>query len=117
MIKPIAAKPTIIIKKAEKPVVQFFSKSPSPFSTAEKGETTKSAILISTAVVASTLYLYKKYRRAKMAKGEALNPTIDNNALKLNKKINRLAYNSSKFLKKKGLDFIANMFRGLIFKI
>lgn len=117
MIKPIAAEPKIIIKKAEKPVVKFFSKSPSPFSTAEKGETTKSAVLISTAVVTSTLYLYKKYRRAKMAKGEALNPTIDNNALKLNKKINRFVFKTSKIFENKGFKTFAKAMKVLMFRI
>lgn len=115
MIKPIAAEPRILIKKAEKPVVQFFSKSPSPFSNVEHGENTKS--IIGGIVAVSAIYLYKKYRRNKLAKGEKLNPTIDNTAIKWNKKINRYVYDTSKILRERGLNPIANMFRGLIFKI
>lgn len=116
MIKPIAAEPKILIKKVEKPVVKFFSKSPPPFSTAEKGETTNS-LLFGAAIFASTMYMYKKYRRAKIAKGEKLNPTIDKTAKSLNKKINTFVYNTSKIFEKKGFKKFANAMKVLIFKI
>lgn len=117
MISPITASESkIIVKKANKFKVEFFSKSPSPFNNAKKGGTLNSFIVGAT-VTAGFFYLYKKYRRAKLAKGEALNPTIDNTAKSLNKKLNNAIYNVSKVFEEKGFKKFAKVMKVLIFKI
>lgn len=116
MISSVRLAETKIIKNVAKPNMQFFSKSPSPFSSVEKGGQLNSFIG-GAAILASAMFLYKKYRRAKLAKGEKLNPIIDNNAKKLNKTINQFVYNTSKIFENKGFKKISQAVKVLIFKI
>lgn len=119
MISPVKLTPVKnICKKFKKePRVQFFCKDSSFIDDFKKGKTTNSITLIGASLVASTMLLYSKYRRKKIAKGEKLNPKIDKIALNLNKKMNKIVYNVSKTVESKGFKKFAKVIKSLIFKI